>query len=122
MSVTMEWFLSKETAHRIWSAHREIETATQLIVEMRETIARDSPATPLDRGGQRFLQLGVPSGTGHRLFGVQPELAIAVIEAHVAAMREELAKASNIARMELAGYVGATSEAPDNPATDVEHR
>jgi hypothetical protein len=94
-------------AHRIWSTHREIEIGAKLLAEMRETIEiEELAATPLDRDRRRHLQLGVPSGTGHRLFDVAPDLAITVIEAHIAGKRSELAAASALARMELDGIRG----------------
>ncbi len=92
--------VSRDTAHRIWVAHREIETSEKLLAELRETIARDAAATPVDWDRRWHLQLGVPSGSGHRLFDVAPHLAIAVIEAHIASQQRDLAEASIVARTE----------------------
>lgn len=53
-------------------------------------------------GRKQHLQLGIPSGNNcHRLFQVKPELAEAVIRAHIAAMKLQLAEANECARVEL---------------------
>lgn len=96
--------LSMETASRIWKAHREIETAKKLLAEIEEgknTHLDPTPMDPLRR--TRDYQLGVPSGcNGHRLFGVNPTLASAIIQAHILANERELQVDSDIARAELA--------------------
>lgn len=99
----MAEIISMETAHRVWSAHREIEVATKLLADMKKEIANGSDPTPLDAFGRhRNLQLGVPSGDmGHRLFDVSPNLAIRIIEAHIATKERELAEACIIAKLDM---------------------
>lgn len=93
--------VSRESAYRIWMAHREIETGEKLLAEMRETIAKGEVPTPVERGTHRSLQLGVPQHGGYRLFDVAPDLAIRIIEAHIADKRRELNAASIDALREL---------------------
>lgn len=94
--------VSKETAHRIWTAHREIEVAQKLLADIREEAGRGEPETPFDRDTRKHYQLGVPTSTsGHRLFFVGPELAAQMIEAHIAAMQADLKAASIDALREL---------------------
>ena len=92
--------VSMETANRLWLAHREIEVARKLLADIRETIARGEP-TPLDRGYPRGYQLGLPSGTGHRVLDVAPELAERIIEQHITNKQAELKAASVNALREL---------------------
>lgn len=97
----MTRIVSKETAHRIWAAHREIETARKLLTDIAEEASLGGE-TPLDRDRRRHYQLGVPSGPGgHRLFMLGPELAAQVIQQHIAAQEEELRVTSMDALAEL---------------------
>jgi len=93
--------VSKETAHRIWVAHREIETARNLLADIAEEASLGGE-TPFDRDRRRHYQLGVPSSPGgHRLFMLGPELAAQVIQQHIAAQEEALRVASMDALTEL---------------------
>jgi len=94
--------VTKDTAHRIWLAHREIETAHKLLADIKGTGAeQQGRATPLDRDSRQHLQLGVPLGTGHRLFFLSPELAAQVIAQYIAEQEKELRAASVDALREL---------------------
>ncbi len=101
--------ISQETAAAIWSAYREIASAEKLLADMAAERAkpfadRSKYAPTLkDAFGQRqHLQLGVPSGeNSHRIFDVNPELAEAVIRAHIAKKNVELVEANERARIEL---------------------
>jgi hypothetical protein len=95
--------ISKEVARRIWAAHQEIEAAGRLLDDLRRSLARGEEPNPLDVfGRRRNYQLGVPSGeNGHRLYDVEPTLAVYIIEAHIAAKQKDLAEACVIARIEL---------------------
>ena len=86
-------------------AHREIETATKLLEELRTRFKASDDPTPLDAFGRhRNFQLGVPSSdNGHRLFDVSPRLAVAIIEAHLAEKKRDLIEASVIATLEASG-------------------
>ena len=98
--------ISMKVAHRIWTAHREIEVAEKMLADIASEWPNREAATPVDpRGKGKTFQLGIPSGDGHRLLFVSGHLAKYVIEAHVADMRKELAEASIAARMELDGVV-----------------
>lgn len=105
--------ISMACAHRIWSAHREIETGTRLLADMRAEIANGNEPNPeRPAGRQRNLQLGVPNQMdGHRIFNIAPTLAITVIEAHITDQKRELAIACVAARMELDGAVEQPIEA-----------
>lgn len=95
--------ITVQTARDIWIAYDEIAKGEKLIADMEKQLAEYQDPNPRDAfGRQRCLQLGVPSGdNSHRLFDVQPKLAIAVIKAHVAEKRAFLDVACERARAEL---------------------
>lgn len=77
--------ISRETAAKIWNAYREIEAAEKLLIKVEETLKdfESDNSLPslkdISREARRF-EFGVPSGeNSHRLFGVSPTLAEAVI-------------------------------------------
>ena len=98
-----------DTACRIARAHQEIEAAHELLKVLHQ--AKDRREVPNFRdafGRQRGLTLGIPQGeSGHRMYDVSPELAVYVIEAHIAKKQAELVEASTIARMQLDGVAPA---------------
>ena len=79
--------ITKETATDIAMAHREIETAKELLIEIQRVIDNcEQPDDLRDRWGiKRYgLELGVPSsGNSKRLFSLDWELAKPVIKAHI---------------------------------------
>lgn len=94
--------LSKESAARIWKAHREIETATELLRDLKKAIKEHREPNPQEPFAQDRFELGVPmSSSSHRLFNVNRDLAVRVIEAHIANQQKELADASIAAAIEL---------------------
>lgn len=95
--------LSQEAAARVWNAHREINVATKLRDEMATAIKDGEDPTPRDTFGRRAnLTLGVPSGGGgERLYNVDPQLAIHILDGHIASKTKELVEASIAARIEL---------------------
>lgn len=78
--------ITKKTAYDIWIAYDEIEKSEKLLAEMQAQLSRGETVSLRDAFGRpRSLQLGVPSGeNSHRLFDVNPGLAVAVIKAHIA--------------------------------------
>lgn len=103
--------VSKNTAMRIALAYQEIERGEQLLAQVNEALAQRKERWPdkeedlRDALGYRHrdLQLGVPTGGGARqLIGVSYELAVPVIESHIANERAKLAALSALARTELA--------------------
>ena len=99
--------ISKETATDIAMAYREIETAENLLDQVREEVekrfAGKSDLRDVFGRDHRCLQLGVPSGeTSQRLFNVQYNLAIPVIEAHIGECRAKLVALNAVAASELA--------------------
>lgn len=99
--------ISRETAAKIWNAYREIEAAEKLLIKVEETVKdfeTDNSLPSLkdiSREARRF-EFGVPSGeNSHRLFGVSPTLAEAVIREHIDNKKEELLKANEQARIEF---------------------
>ncbi len=95
--------ITQQTAYDIWIAYDEIAKGQKLIADMEKELARGDDPNPRDAFGRhRNLQLGVPSGeNGHRLFDVQPKLALAVIRAHIAEKQAFLELANERARAEL---------------------
>lgn len=98
--------ISKETCVKIFHCHDEIEKAQKLINEMGESLKNDkekNPPTFRDAFGEmRGLQLGVPSGQdAHRLFSVNPELGIKIIEQHIIDKQKRLEELMAIAKIEL---------------------
>ena len=89
--------ITRQTAYEICLAYDEIKNGRKLVADMQEQLKRGETVDLRDAFGRpRGLQLGVPtsaSGT-QRLFDVAPELAIAVIKAHVAG-KEALLKTLN---------------------------
>ena len=99
--------ISKKTCERIWSCHREIAAGEKLLSDLAEVEKNSKYGGHEEKltdafGREKDLQLGVPSGqNGHRLFNVAPELAKAVIRAHMANKQAELVEANEQARLEL---------------------
>ena len=98
--------ISYETAMEIACAHREIETAEKLLVEIMDEFTKriKDPPDIRDAFGRRQdgLQLGVPNGSnGQRLFNVPWKLAKPVIEAHIANQLAIVAALNERARAEL---------------------
>lgn len=83
-------------------AYREVDISEKLLAEIAEAIDRRQPPDVRDDFGRRQtgLQLGAPSGSGHRLFDVPWSLAKPVIEAHLANQRAIIAALSEKARIE----------------------
>ena len=94
--------ITMETATRIWQCHNEIRKAKDLLDELEDRLKAGGDPNPRDANDRRVLQLGIPSGdNGHRLYGVQPRLALSVIRAHIADQQAELVEANEQARIEL---------------------
>ena len=103
--------ISQETLEKTWVCYREIAAAENLIADLAEMKerSRDPYGQRLRDafGNRRLLQLGVPSGeNGHRLFDVDPVLAVSIIKAHLANKRAELEKMHEVIRIELDGKEG----------------
>lgn len=97
--------ISMATAHRIWSAWREIEVAKKLLHDIDEALKSGSDPTPLDGFGRRsrYYTLGVPMNeSSHRLLDVSPQLASVMIQAHIADKETELAEATHAACLDMA--------------------
>ena len=85
--------ISKKTAAEIWACWNEIEKAEKLLDVMKKNIAEGKDPTELadSFGRESALRLGVPSGpASHTLYGVSPELALKIIEMHIADGRAKL--------------------------------
>ena len=97
--------ISQETARQIWNAYSEIDNGTKLLAEMEERKKQYKDPNPRDAFGERkCLQLGVPCGeSGHRLYNVRPELAMACIGAHIAEKNNLLTALMERAKLELEG-------------------
>jgi hypothetical protein len=98
--------ISKETAMDIALAHREVETAEELLADIVKALSRRDVPDIRDAFGRKYggLQLGVPQGnSGHTLFNVPWTLARPVIEAHIAQQRSIIAALNEKARLELDG-------------------
>lgn len=96
--------ITKDTALKIAMAYQEVETAEKLLADIKEAISRREQPDIRDsfgrlRGG---LELDVPSsGNSRRLFNVQWELAMPIVEAHVAQQRAIITALSETAKTEL---------------------
>ena len=99
--------ISGKTIERIWKCQREIKVGEGLLEEMKrisENLRHDEKAERLRDafGRERDLELGIPSGeSGYRLLNVSPQLAISVINSHIANKKAELIEANEQARIEL---------------------
>lgn len=101
----MSNLISKKTAYRIWIAYHEIETGELMLRQIKSALSVGEDPNPLDwRGERRPYSLGVPVSDGNtRLVDVEPRLAAAIIESHIAAKRLALKDACIAAGVELGG-------------------
>lgn len=103
--------LNQKTCESIWHCHREIEAATNLLSDIDELNKKNKERNSMDSHKEKLkdvfgrdceLELGVPSGeNSKRLFRVSLELAVPVIEAHIANKAAQLAELNAIAKLEL---------------------
>jgi len=93
-----------ETARDIAFAYREVEAGEALLVQMQEAKDRRSAPDIRDAFGRRQdgLQLGIPQGdSGHRMYGVSWDLAVPIVEAHIAASKAKIKALSLKALVEM---------------------
>lgn len=100
--------LSKETAVKIAHSYIEIENTEKLMSDMADNIRADAergePSMYNAFGERVGLELGVPCGkNSHRLFGVNADLAVKVIEAHREAKTKRLHELMTLAKIEMFG-------------------
>lgn len=97
--------ITKETCVKIYHCHSEIENGQKLIAEMAKIVKEDKEKNPPTLynafGEKRGLQLGVPSGSGHNLYGVSVEMGVRVIEEHIEKNKQRLSELMVIAKLEL---------------------
>jgi hypothetical protein len=105
--------LQKNTIEEIWHCHREIEVASNLIAKVKDYIEknkehrlRNSLVDSLKNqyGGNRGIEMLVPSnesGSSRSIYAVSPELALAVINSHIANKKALLAELNEIAKLEV---------------------
>jgi hypothetical protein len=97
--------ITKNTAGEIWNAHRNIAEGEKMLAEIQEAIDEAAKREPeqLDQFGRhRSVELHYPHGTsGHRIFDVNPQMALSVIRSHIASKKAELQQLSEQARIEL---------------------
>lgn len=97
--------ITQETAGKIWTAHREIANGNKLLEDLaNREHGHDKHARRLPDafGRPRLLQLGIPHGdSGHQLLGLQPDLAEAMIKAHIRDCESRLDGLNALARREL---------------------
>ena len=98
--------ITKETARKIFAAHTEIENSYKLLEEVKETIKKTGTlefASGWDGSSVRGCEFSIPNGpSGSRLFRVNAELSLKVIEQHIADKTSELKELEAIAKIELA--------------------
>jgi len=98
--------ITKETAVKIWNCYNEIESAETLIKDMLKSLKEKPDEAPSLRNafGERCgLELGVPSGQNtHRLFGVNTELGVKIIQKHIEEKTQRLEELKAIASLEMA--------------------
>ena len=99
--------ITQKTAATIWNAYREIEASNKLIEDMakvakEKNAGKDVPVLEDAFGREAHLELGVPcSNNGHRIFRVNPTLAVGIINAHISEQRALLVAANEEARNEI---------------------
>jgi hypothetical protein len=98
--------ITKETCVKIWNAHNEIEKANQLIADLAKIVGDDkvkgAPHLRDAFGDRRGLQLGVPCGeSSHRLYNVNLDLSVKVIQLHIKEQQDHLIELMAIAKIEL---------------------
>lgn len=104
--------IRQETAAKIWHAYREMEVGLKMLEDLAAAQdegghSKHARQLPDAFGRRRTLQLGVPAGSdGHRLLDVGPDLADAMIRAHIAAQESLLDGLMVLARKELDGKEG----------------
>lgn len=106
----MTAIISFETAQKIAFAHSEMRAARTLIEQIKQKSPYDDlPDIRDDFGGRRgALQLGVPSGNAsHRLYNVDYNLAVPILEAHVA---KQYATILSLTQQAIAEANGAGAE------------
>lgn len=99
--------VDSKTAEAIAYAWREIETAEKLLADIRKALQDRVMPDIRDAFGrqQRGLELGVPTGpTSQRLFHVDYQLAVPIIEAHIAQQRATIAAMSERTRIALSNF------------------
>ena len=110
--------ISAETSTAIAYAHREIETAQNLLEEITDAIRNRAEPDIRDPFGRRQggLQLGVPTGAnGHRLFNVPWSVCKPVLEMHIAQQRAAIDVLSQTALAEMGAPTGAPEPGRDDP-------
>jgi hypothetical protein len=98
--------LTNETAYRIAAAYAEIDSAEKLLADVRAAMDRLGAVDIRDAFGRpvKRLELGIPSGdNSRRIMHVEYELAVPVIDAHIAQKRAQLKALNEIARAEVCG-------------------
>lgn len=97
--------ITKETAVKIWNCYNEIESAEKIISDLAESSKKspDEPPSLRNAFGDRCgLQLGVPCGSdSHRLFGVNLEMSIKIVQQHIDEKHRRLEELKAIAMLEL---------------------
>ncbi len=96
--------ITKATAMDIALAYREVETAENLLAELKKAKSHGDNPDIRDAFGrpQHGLQLGVPSGdNSQRMFNVPWTLAIPIIESHIAHHRAAILALTEKARSEM---------------------
>lgn len=97
--------IDRETVAEMNRAYREIEAAEKLLETVDEELKKEPDRVDM-RGNmvtaRRRCQLGFPSGdNSRRLYHVPPDIARAVIVAHIADQRANLEKLNEFARHQL---------------------
>jgi hypothetical protein len=97
--------ITKQTAVKIWNCYNEIESAEKAIADLVESLKEfvDEPPSLINAFGERCgLQLCVPSGgDSHRIFGINSEISIQIIQQHIDKKYERLEELKAIADLEL---------------------
>lgn len=77
--------IREETARNIAICYQEIEKANKLLDDMKTELEKTGSPDIRDAfGDKKNLQLGVPTGCdSHRLFRVNPEISVKIIEQHI---------------------------------------
>jgi hypothetical protein len=103
--------ITKQTAVDIALAYQEVERSEKLLeqvhsaLEKRKDVWAKGDTDLRDAFGRpaRELQLGIPSGSGSTsLVGLTYDLAVPIIEVHIAHQKAKISSLSELAKAELA--------------------
>lgn len=95
--------ITKEVARLVFNCYAEIESANKMVEELKKSLNDNGDFEIKDNwGNSRGLELHLPTGmSGHTIKKVPFQLALDVIENHIAKQEEELVRLKDVCRVQL---------------------